>query len=129
MLLAFLGDFKRKGWFVLGSSLAAALCLMGFALSTRADAGLMLVLGIGFGMVCFFASTNTLLQQLVTDGMRGRVMSMWILTFIGTMPIGSFFAGLTAERIGAPLTLAAGGAVIAVFVSVTGALSSRLRAL
>lgn len=127
LLLAYLGDFRRKGWFMLVSALAASICLVGFSQSARPATALPLLFGVGFAMVSFFSTTNTLLQQLVTDRMRGRVMSMWIFTFIGTMPLGSFIAGATAERYGAPLTLAVGGLVIAAFVALIGLPNKRLR--
>ncbi len=129
LLLAFLGDFKRKGLFVLGSGASASLCLTGFSLSQNPAMALPLLFGVGFSMVSFFAVTNTILQQIVTDEMRGRVMSMWILTLIGTMPFGSFIAGVSAERYGAPRTLASGGLIIALFVASIATLSKRLRAL
>jgi hypothetical protein len=56
------------------------------------------------------------LQKLVTDEMRGRVMSMFMLSFIGAMPIGNLIAGAASHRFGAPHTLAAGGVVITIFV-------------
>jgi MFS family permease len=127
LLITFLGDFGRKGRFMLLSSLAAAICLMGFLLAGRPAPALALLFCVGFSMVSFFAVANTLLQQLVTDEMRGRVMSMWILTFIGTMPFGSFIAGAAAERYGSPRTLAAGGLIIALFIASTAAVSKRLR--
>jgi dipeptide/tripeptide permease len=55
------------------------------------------------------------LQQLVTDRMRGRVMSMWLLTFVGTMPFGSLLAGAAAKAYGTTPTLVAGGLVIIIF--------------
>ncbi len=80
-------------------------------------------------MVQFFATGNTLVQQLVTDRMRGRVMSMWLLTFIGTMPVGSFLSGLAAERFGPQRTLGACGLAIALFVAWVAWSSPRLREL
>lgn len=127
LLLAYLGDFRRKGWFMLLSALAASICLVGFSQATRPAEALATLFGVGFAMVSFFSTTNTLLQQLVTDRMRGRVMSMWIFTFIGTMPLGSFIAGAAAESHGAPLTLAVGGLVIAAFVALVGLPNKRLR--
>ena len=129
LMLAFLGDFKRKGLFVLGSAASASVCLVGFSLAQNPTVALPLLFGVGFSMVNFFALSNTILQQLVTDEMRGRVMSMWILTFIGTMPVGSFLAGVAAERYGAPPTLATGGFIIAAFVASITVVSKRLRAL
>ena len=129
LLLTYLGDFKRKGWFMLGSAFAGGVCLINFSLATRPALSLLMLFSVGFSMVSFFATTNTLLQQLVTDKMRGRVMSIWILTFIGTMPFGSFFAGVAAERFGAPWTLATGGLVVAGFIALISLRSERLRAL
>lgn len=120
LTLVYLGDVRRKGLIVLVGALSAAFCLIGFALAGDYRAALAFLFGVGFSMVCFFALSNTLLQQLVTDEMRGRVMSMWILAFIGTMPLGSFMAGLSAERFGAPATLASGGVFIIAFVLLVG---------
>jgi predicted MFS family arabinose efflux permease len=116
LMVAYLGDFKSKGWFVLGAVFAAAICLIAFALSSHGLVSLLMLFGVGFAMVNFFSVTNTLLQQLVQDQMRGRVMSMWILSFIGSMPIGSLIAGAAAERFGAQWTLATGGFIIVLFV-------------
>lgn len=127
LLLAFLGEFRRKGVFILLSALAASLCLVAFSLTTTPALALALIFAVGFLMVCFFATANTLLQQLVTDEMRGRILSMWILTFIGTMPIGSFLAGAVAEKFGAAWALGGGGVVIAAFIVLFGLTNERLR--
>jgi predicted MFS family arabinose efflux permease len=127
LMLAYLGDFRRKGWFVLGSSFSGGACITGFALMPQPAGGLPLLFGTGFSMVCFFAVGNTLLQQLVTDRMRGRVMSMWILMFIGTMPFGSFLSGRASDLYGPRPTLAACGLVIVAFVVVMALRNPRLR--
>ncbi len=64
----------------------------------------------GFTMMMQFTATNTLIQAMVPDQLRGRVMSLYAMMFLGMMPIGSLFAGAIAERIGAPITVAMGGA-------------------
>ena len=127
LFLAYLGDFRRKGWFVLGGILAFAVCLIFFSLSTNLWLSLFFLFALGFGIVCSVAVSNTLLQKLVTDEMRGRVMSMFMLSFIGAMPIGNLIAGATSHRFGVPKTLAAGGLIIAIFVSIVAARSPRLR--
>jgi predicted MFS family arabinose efflux permease len=78
LLVAYLGDFRRKGWFVLGGAILFGLCITGFALSSRLRLSLLFLFGLGFALVVSVAITNTLLQKLVTDQMRGRVMSMFI---------------------------------------------------
>lgn len=129
LFLAYLGDFKHKGWFILSGAMAFALCLIGFSLSTNIKLSLFFLFALGFGIVCSVAVTNTLLQKLVTDDMRGRVMSMFMLSFIGAMPIGNLIAGAASHRFGVPRTLAAGGAIIAVFVGIVTIRSPRLREL
>jgi hypothetical protein len=69
------------------------------------------------------------LQQLVTDQMRGRVMSMFILSFMGTMPFGNLVAGAASHSIGAPYTLAIGGVVIVIYGLIVLARNGRLREL
>ena len=61
---------------------------------------------IGIFQVAYYATTNTLLQLLVPARLRGRVMSLYILTSTGFIPVGNVLAGFLAERIGAPATLA-----------------------
>ena len=127
LTITYLGDFRRKGWFVLASSFSGGACIVGFALMPHASAGLPFFFAIGFSVVSFFAVASTLVQQLVSDEMRGRVMSMWILTFIGTMPFGSFLSGAAADRYGPRPTLASCGLVIVLFVLTMALRNPRLR--
>lgn len=129
LLLAYLGDFKKKGWSVLGGAFSFGICLIGFGLSTHLALSLVLLFGIGFSIVLSVAVTNTLLQQLVTDQMRGRVMSMFILSFVGSMPIGSLLGGMFSHRFGAPRTLAAGGVAVVIYVTTVAIRNRRLREL
>jgi len=129
LFLAYLGDFRHKGWFVLGGDFAFAVCLICFSLSTNIVVSLVFLFALGFGIVCSVAVSNTLLQTLVTDEMRGRVMSMFMLSFIGAMPIGNLIAGAVSHRFGVQHTLAAGGLVIAVFVAIVTWRSPKLRQL
>jgi MFS family permease len=63
----------------------------------------------GFGMMSFMVSCNTLIQTLVDDDKRGRVMSLYGMAFMGIAPFGSLLAGSLASRIGAPLSALIGG--------------------
>ncbi len=64
----------------------------------------------GFGMMMQMTSSNTILQTIVDDDKRGRVMSFYTMAFMGTAPFGSLLAGTLASKIGAPNTLIIGGA-------------------
>ncbi|MGB7922894.1 MAG: MFS transporter [Pyrinomonadaceae bacterium] len=129
LTLVYLGNFRRKGVSVLGGSFAFGACIIGFALSSNLVVSLVFIFGMGVAIVCAVAVTNTLLQQLVRDEMRGRVLSMFMLSFIGTMPIGNLIAGAASERFGAPRTLATGGLIIVVFIAFVTLRYKRLREL
>lgn len=129
LLVAYLGDFRRKGWFVLGGAVMFGICITGFALSSRLMLSLLFLFGLGFALVVSVALTNTLLQKLVTDEMRGRVMSMFILSFMGTIPIGNIAAGTASNHFGPQHTLAVGGLVVTVVATTVLIFNRRLREL
>jgi predicted MFS family arabinose efflux permease len=129
LLVAYLGDFQRKGWFVLSGAILFGLCIMGFALSNRLMFSLFFLFGLGFAIVVSVALTNTLLQKLVTDEMRGRVMSMFILSFMGTVPIANIAAGSASTHFGPQHTLAVGGLVVTVVATSVSIFNKRLREL
>lgn len=85
------------------------LTVIGFALSTNLVVScVMLAIG-GYGLMLTTASINTVLQTLVGEDMRGRVMSLYTMAFMGMMPLGSLVGGAVASRLGAPLAVALGG--------------------
>ena len=83
--------------------------LIGFSLSRQLWLSLVLLLVTGLGFMVHMAASNTLLQTLVDDDKRGRVMSFYTMAFMGTTPFGSLLAGSLADRIGTPPTLFVGG--------------------
>jgi len=80
-----------------------------FALSRSLWISLPLMVVVGFGMMMEMASTNTVLQSVVDDKVRGRIMSFYTMAFMGMVPFGSLLAGALAGWIGAPATLILGG--------------------
>ncbi len=85
--------------------------LVTFSLSRLFLLSLILMIITGLGMMLQMASSNTLLQTIVDDDKRGRVMSFYTMAFMGTAPFGSFLAGGLASFLGAPNTLIIGGIV------------------
>jgi MFS family permease len=67
-----------------------------------------LLLPVGFCMMLQMSSSNTLIQAMVPDAMRGRVMALYSMMFMGMAPFGALFGGALADRLGAPLTIAIG---------------------
>jgi len=82
-----------------------------FGLSRWMPLSLLLMVPVGFGFMTQMASSNTVIQTLVREEMRGRVMSFYAMSFMGMMPFGSLLAGAVASRIGAPWTVVCGGGV------------------
>ena len=96
---------------------SAALTL--FAFNKNIYLGVMLLALVGFGIVLYFSTSNTVLQSIVPDEMRGRVMGIWALIFGGMIPLGSLEAGILADFIGTPATMAIGALICALAAFVT----------
>lgn len=83
--------------------------LIGFSLSRLFWLSLLMMLLTGFGMMVEMASSNTVLQTIVEEDKRGRIMSFYTMAFMGMVPFGSLLAGTLANNIGAPNTVMIGG--------------------
>jgi MFS family permease len=88
--------------------------LIGFSASRHLWLSLIFLVITGFGLMVQAACSNTVLQTIVPDEKRGRVMSFFLMAYLGTAPFGSLMAGAMTGRMGAPLTLALGGACCAI---------------
>ncbi len=84
--------------------------LIGFGLSRFFWLSMVLMLVCGFGMMQQMAASNTIIQTVVDDSKRGRVMSFYTVAFVGMAPFGSLLAGALAHAIGAPRTVIFSGA-------------------
>jgi MFS family permease len=105
----------RKGLRGLGrwiafSSAGFGACIILFSSSRSFWLSAALLVPAGFSMMVQMASSNTLVQSMVPDELRGRVMAVYSMMFMGMAPLGALLAGTLAGRLGAPLTVAVGGA-------------------
>jgi MFS family permease len=100
------------------SSAIFSLSLIGLAFAPALWMGLLWLVVIGFGSMKHMGATNTMIQTLVEDRMRGRVMAFYMMSFVGTMPFGSLIGGALADHIGARWTLI-GAAAIGLAGSIT----------
>ena len=105
LTVALLGTARRQRDMLIAGSLLSTVFLIVFALARNLWLAYALMAVVSYGFVLCFANSNTLMQLTVPDALRGRVMSIYTLMFIGTMPFGSLFAGWLAKFIGAPLTM------------------------
>jgi MFS family permease len=97
------------GKLIVMASSTFGLGLIGFSLSRYSLLSLLMMVVTGFGMIVQTASSNTILQTIVEEDKRGRVMSLYAMSFMGMAPFGSLMAGSLASRIGAPVTLIISG--------------------
>ena len=111
LAVASLPDRARRGRWLTAGNLAFPALLLGFSASRSFAVSLALLFGVGISFVMQNALANTLLQIITPDALRGRVMSIYTLTFQGSMRLGGLQAGLVADTIGASLAVGIGAAV------------------
>ncbi|GHA71173.1 MFS transporter [Pontibacter akesuensis] len=116
LFLAQRKSVEGLGKVIIFTMLLFGLALIAFSFSEMFLLSLVLMLVTGFGMIVTMASCNTLLQTIVDDDKRGRVMSLYATAFMGMAPIGSVLAGAVAEDVGVAYTLAGCGLLCALSI-------------
>jgi MFS family permease len=91
-----------------------------FGLSKSLWLSMILLVPAGFCLMVQMAATNTLVQSIVSDSMRGRVMGLYTMMFLGIAPFGSLLAGFLAQRYSAPFAVILGGLACVVSASIFG---------
>jgi MFS family permease len=109
LTLAAKKTLKGLGRWVATSSAGFGFSMILFSQSRWFWLSFVLLIPLGFSMMLQMTSSNTLIQSMVPDRLRGRVMSVYSMMFMGMAPFGALFAGVAAHKLGAPLTLALGG--------------------
>jgi MFS family permease len=109
LTLAMRSGVKGLGRWVAVCCAGFGMSLMLFAWSHSFWLSVCLLLPVGYFIMLQMASSNTLIQVMVPDELRGRVMAVYSMMFMGMAPIGALLGGALADRLGAPLTVAMGG--------------------
>ncbi len=109
MTLAFRQGVKGLGRWVAWCCAGFGASLVVFSMSHKFWLSVVLLLPVGYCMMLQMACSNTLIQVMVPDALRGRVMAVYSMMFMGMAPIGALLGGALAEHLGAPLTVAIGG--------------------
>ena len=128
LLLASRQSVRGLGRWVAISAAAFGASLIAFAISQSFWLSCALLLPTGFAMMVEMGSSNTLIQTMSPDHLRGRVMSVYSMMFMGMAPIGALLAGVAAARFGAPATVAGGGIICMLGAAVFGFRLPGLRA-
>lgn len=111
LLLASRTGIKGLGKWVLFATVSFGVSVILFSLSRNFWISVLLLIPAGFALMVQMGSCNTLIQTMVADRLRGRVMSVYSMMFMGMAPIGALLAGTFAHRFGAPAIVFAGGVI------------------
>src|SRR5881296_3201789 len=120
LAIALFGHHIRKGPTLVFAGTSFGVLLVTFALSKLYALSVALLALTGGAMIVNNALANTMIQEIVPDRLRGRVMGFYSFVFVGLAPLGSLEVGTLAERIGTPAAVALGGAATALAVTVAG---------
>jgi MFS family permease len=120
-------ELRGLGRWVVFSAAGFGVSLILFSVSRSFWLSAALLVPAGFSMMVEMASSNTLIQAMVPDELRGRVMAVYAMMFMGMVPFGSLLGGAIAHRVGAPVAVALGGAACIVGAVVFGAKWPALR--
>ncbi|MCX6601648.1 MAG: MFS transporter [bacterium] len=123
---AALSHKARRGRVVIFGAFTLCVSLLLFSFSRSLLLSILILPLVGLASISMLASTNTLLQTLAPDHLRGRVLGFYTTAFMGIMPIGSMIVGAVAAEYGAPHTIAAGAVVCLIVASLTLARNKRL---
>lgn len=102
---------KSKVNYLYALTVMTFLSLLIFAFSSSLAVSFLVLVIIGFAASSFISAINTIIQISIPNNLRGRIMSFFSLVFVGAMPLGSLYAGLTAHFLGAPLTVFIGALI------------------
>ena len=128
LVLAAKREVRGLGRWITIASTGFGASLILFAFSRSLFLSVALLLPAGFSMLLQMSSSNTLIQTMVPDELRGRVMSVYSMMFMGMAPFGALLAGAIANHIGSPWTVALGGVVCIIGSLAFGAKWRSLRA-
>jgi MFS family permease len=129
LFIASLGRFEFKGKLLTFGSFAFPALLLVFTFVRWLPLSLVMLVGVGVATILIMNLANALVQTLVPDSLRGRVMGIYALTFFGLMPIGALWIGAVAQHIGAPNAIIIASLISLGFASLVWTFVPKLRAL
>ncbi len=129
LMIAALGSRNARGKLWTWGSFVLPVLMLVFAGIRWLPLSLLTMMGIGWAFMALINTTNALVQTLVPDELRGRVMGFYMLVFFGSYPLGSLLSGTVAGYLGEPLTLVLGGLCVLAFAGLVWWRMPRLREL
>ncbi len=129
LFIASLGRFRFRGKLLTFGSVAFPVLMIGFAFIRHPLLSYLFLFAAGFAIISVFNMSNAIVQSLAPDHLRGRLMSIYSLTFFGSMPIGALLLGAVAERLGEPPAVVINCLIALTFSGLVFVFVPRLRSL
>jgi MFS family permease len=129
LLIASLGRFSFRGRLLTLGTFSSPVLLLAFSFLRWLPASLAFIFLVGGANLFIFNLANALVQTLVTDSLRGRVMGLYSMTFFGFLPIGALWIGLVAENLSEPVAIVANALIMLFFAALIWMLVPKLRSL
>jgi MFS family permease len=129
LIIASLGRFEFRGRLLTIGSFAFPLLVLGFSFVRNLPLSLVVLVGTGVAVIFIFNMANSLVQTLVRNQLRGRVMGLYSLTFFGFLPVGALWIGTVAEHLGEPAAVMINSGIMVVLGALVAATVPELRRL
>ena len=129
LTIATISRTRHRGRILMSGALGLGLLLLVYSRLHSFTAAVVVLVGMGFAQSMVGSLANTLIQTLAPDHMRGRVMSVFTMSFLGMFPLGSLLAGAVAQKCGAPAATTVGGCAILLGVVLVNLLRPQIRRL
>ncbi len=129
LTIATLSRTRRRGWILTAGTILLAFLTIVFSFVRTLHLATAILVLIGFCQTTVASLSNTLIQTLTPDDVRGRVMSFFALAFNGMFPVGSFVGGAIAQKYGAPAATLLGGCVVFVCLVLVSVLRPQIQKL
>lgn len=127
LIMAARRGIKGLSRWIAVAAVVFSIAISAFGMAPTFGIAAVLLYVVGFATMIQFGSTNTLIQMMTPDRLRGRAISAYSMMYMGMTPIGSMVAGIIAERVGARVTIAAGGLICLVGAAVYASQLSGIR--
>jgi len=127
LLIASLGRFRFRGKLITIGSFGFPLLLIAFSFIRSQPLSYLVLFGVGFALILVFNLANATVQTLTPNGLRGRVMSIYSLTFFGSLPIGALAIGAVAARLGEPAAIVVNALITLAYAGIVFVFMPKLR--
>jgi MFS family permease len=127
LFIASISKYKFKGKLLTAGTFAFPVLLIIFSFITWLPLSILILVAVGASSLLVFNLANGIIQTVISDEYRGRVMALYSITFFGFMPLGALFVGATAQRLGESTSILINSSILLIFVFLLWLLEPKLK--